>query len=493
MEKSHTPMRTRIAPSPTGYMHIGTLRTALYSYFLARQSNGQFIIRIEDTDRERLVPGTLESLLKTFQTLGLDHDEGPVLRSDGTLDEKGNCGPYIQSERLSIYKKYAEELMKAGHAYACFCTEERLTKMREGQVASKQPTKYDRLCVKLSPDEVQSKLKRGESYVIRMKIPEGTSTFVDAIRGEITFQNSEVDDQIIFKSDGYPTYHLAVVVDDHLMNITHVLRGEEWISSTPKQIILHKMLGWDMQVYAHVPLILNPDKTKLSKRKGDVSVESYLKKGYLPQALINFLALLGWNPTADREIFTRSELVELFDLSKVNRAGAVLNVEKLNWMNAQYLKMMTEEEYLRACLPWLQPTTYNLQPDLDRACFLVRDRVQVLSELPQLVGFLFEPSLEYDPSLLLWKTQTREEAKERLTIAREFLHGRSNGEFSSVQELEKDIRALIVERGWSNGDTLWPLRIALSGQKQSPGPFELIVAYGKERAINRLDQALAKL
>ncbi|MDO8617583.1 MAG: glutamate--tRNA ligase [Candidatus Uhrbacteria bacterium] len=488
-------MRTRMAPSPTGDMHIGTLRTALYSYFLARQSNGQFIIRIEDTDRERLVLGTLESLLKTFQTLGLDHDEGPVLRSDGTLGEKGDCGPYIQSERLSLYKKYAEQLVQSGHAYCCFCTEERLTKMRADQIASKQPPKYDRLCLKLSTEEVQSKLNQGELYVIRMKIPEGESKFIDAIRGEILFQNTEVDDQVLIKSDGFPTYHLAVVVDDHLMNITHVLRGEEWISSTPKQIILHQMLNWEMPVYAHVPLILNPDKTKLSKRKGDVSVESYLKKGYLPQALINFLALLGWNPTANREIFPCSELVELFDLSKVNKSGAVMNMEKLNWMNAQYLKMMPEKEYLALCQPWLDtlPITHYALPDIDRACLLVRDRVQILSELPQLIGFLFEPSLEYDASLLLWKTQTKEDAKERLTIVREFLNKRLTDQFSLIADLDQTIRSLIVERGWQNGDTLWPLRVALSGQKQSPGPFELLVAYGKERALERIDQALAKL
>ncbi|MSR84905.1 glutamate--tRNA ligase [Candidatus Uhrbacteria bacterium] len=485
-------MRTRIAPSPTGYMHIGTLRTVLYDYFLARQSQGQFIVRIEDTDQERLVPGTLESLLKTFQTLQLDYDEGPVLMDDGSLSQKGKFGPYIQSERLKIYQPYAVELVERGHAYHCFCSEERLTKMREDQVAAKQAPKYDRTCLELSSEEIKQKLASGESHVIRMKIPEGESSFIDPIRGTITIQNSEVDDQILLKSDGFPTYHLAVVIDDHLMEITHVLRGEEWISSTPKEIILHRMLGWDMPTYAHVPLILNPDKTKLSKRKGDVSVESYLKKGYLPEALINFLSLLGWNPTADREIYTRSELVELFILSKVHSAGAVLNVEKLNWTNAHYLKTMEEGTYLEWCRPWIQTLSHD-RSALDQAALLVRDRLQILSELPALTQFLFEDKLNHESALLLWKTQNKQEAAERLTAARHFIVGLSDDLFQSVEKMDSAIRAWIVQRGWGNGEVLWPLRVALSGQKQSPGPFELLVAYGKDRALARIDEALTHL
>lgn len=490
MEKP-VPVRTRIAPSPTGFMHIGTLRTMLYDYFLARQSGGQFIVRIEDTDQERSVPGSIESLLKTLETLHLDYDEGPTLLSDGTLGEKGPYGPYFQSKRLGIYKKYADELVAAGNAYPCFCTSEDLDRMRQEQALLKLAPKYDRRCLKLSQEEVKSRLARGDKHVIRLKVPIGESRFVDAIRGEIVFQNAEVDDQVLIKSDGFPTYHLAVVVDDHLMEITHVLRGEEWTSSTPKQIILHNMLGWKMPTYAHVPLILNPDKTKLSKRKGDVSVESYLAKGYLPDALINFLALLGWNPTDDRELFTREELIDLFDLSKVNKAGAVLNVEKLNWVNGQYLKNLPDEAYLSLLSPLIADQSQD-QDFIRRACLLARERIQLPQELPNLVGFLFLPALQHDPAILVWKTQTKDEARERLTIIREWLVQHETA-FSSVAELETGIRGVIAERGWGNGDTLWPLRTALSGQKQSPSPFELLWAYGAPRALARIDEALTKL
>lgn len=484
-------MRTRIAPSPTGFMHIGTLRTMLYDYFLARQSGGQFIVRVEDTDQERSVPGSIESLLKTLQTLDLDYDEGPILNADGSLGEKGSCGPYFQSKRLDIYKQYADQLVEAGNAYPCFCSGEELEKMRAEQALLKLPPKYDRRCLKLLKEEVQSRLAAGERHVIRLKVPTGESRFVDAIRGEIVFQNSEVDDQVLMKSDGFPTYHLAVVVDDHLMKITHVLRGEEWTSSTPKQIILHQFFGWDMPTYAHVPLILNPDKTKLSKRKGDVSVESYLAKGYLPEALINFLSLLGWNPTDDREIFTRQELVDLFDLGKVNKAGAVLNVEKLNWVNGEYLKKLPQEDYLALLRPLLVESS-NDQGLIDRACLLARERIQLPSELPGLVSLLFPEKLNHDPASLVWKTQTQEEASERLTVVREWIR-QNEAAFSSIADLEVGIRGLIAERGWGNGDTLWPLRVALSGQKQSPSPFELLWAYGQARSLARIDEALATL
>ena len=490
-DSSSKPMRTRIAPSPTGYMHIGTLRTVLYDYFLARQSGGQFIMRIEDTDRERLVDDSMVRLLQVMQTVGIDYDEGPILQADGTIGEKGAYGPYIQSQRLALYRPYAEQLVKQGDAYPCFCSMDELTKMREEQALLKLAPRYDRRCLKLSPEEVQARLARGESHVIRMKVPAGSCSFVDGIRGEISFQNAEVDDQVIMKSDGFPSYHLAVVVDDHLMEITHVLRGEEWISSTPKQIILHQMLGWDMPVYAHVPLLLNPDKTKLSKRKGDVSVESYLEKGYLPEALINFLALLGWNPTDDRELFTREELVSLFNLSKVNKAGAVVNVEKLNWTNAQYIKAMPEDVYLAQCRPYLPA-------DVDealarRACLLVKERVQFFKDIPELAGFLFKPTLEHDVALLAWKTQSPDEVRERLTAARAWIAERPAEGFASQEEIDRDLRAWIQTKGWGNGDTLWPLRVALSGAKQSPSPFELLVAYGKELALKRVDEALSRL
>ncbi|MBP9709555.1 glutamate--tRNA ligase [Patescibacteria group bacterium] len=469
-------------------MHIGTLRTVLYDYFLARQSGGQFVLRIEDTDQERSVPGAIESLLKTFQTLGLDYDEGLVLNQDGSLGEKGPYGPYIQSKRLDIYRTYADQLVVQGDAYHCFCTSEELEKMREGQALLKLAPKYDRRCLKLSAEEVSQRLARGDRHVLRLRVPEGESKFVDAIRGEIVFKNSEVDDQVLMKSDGFPTYHLAVVVDDELMKITHVLRGEEWISSTPKQIILCKMLGFEMPIYAHVPLLLNPDKTKLSKRKGDVSVESYLSKGYLPEALINFLALLGWNPTDDREVFSRDELIKLFDLSKVNRAGAVLNLEKLNWVNAHYLKTMPEADYLKLMRPFIQALSDD-SSFVDRVCLLVRERVQLPDQIVEMTGFLFPSNLNHEANILVWKTQTKEEARERLEAVKALLTANSQA-FASISELDVLVRGLIAEKGWGNGDTLWPLRVALSGMKQSPSPFELLWVYGKERAFTRIDEAL---
>jgi glutamyl-tRNA synthetase len=472
-------------------MHIGTLRTVLYDYFLARQSAGQFVLRIEDTDQERSVPGSVESLLKTFQTLGLDYDEGPVLNADGAIGEKGSYGPYFQSKRLDIYKKYADQLVAQGDAYPCFCSSEELEKMREEQALLKLAPKYDRRCLKASAEEIKMRLARGDRHVLRLKVPEGESRFVDAIRGEIVFKNGEVDDQVLMKSDGFPTYHLAVVIDDYLMKITHVLRGEEWVSSTPKQIILCQKLGFEMPAYAHVPLILNPDKTKLSKRKGDVSVESYLSKGYLPEALINFLALLGWNPTDDREVFTREELIKAFDLSKVNKAGAILNVEKLNWVNGYYLKMMPETEYLKL----LRPFVSSLSDDsvfVDRVCLLVRERIQLPNQILEMTSFLFKPTLDHDPAALVWKTQTKEEARMRLETMREALLAHEEA-FASIATLETLVRGLIADKGWGNGDTLWPLRVALSGMKQSPSPFELLWVYGKGRSLARIDEALGKL
>jgi glutamyl-tRNA synthetase len=329
-------------------------------------------------------------------------------------------------------------------------------------------------------------------------------SFVDGIRGKISVDSKEIDDQVLLKSDGFPTYHLAVIVDDHLMEITHVLRGEEWISSTPKQVLLCQALGWEMPVYAHVPLLLNPDKTKLSKRKGDVSVESYLAKGYLPKALINFLALLGWNPTGDREVFAREELVRLFDLSKVNRAGAVMNLEKLNWMNNEYLRAMSEEEYLSTCLTkrWLtgddfaealdQPVRRQL---CERGALVVRERLEKLSDLADLLRHLhlFESQLDYAVVNLIWKKSTKEATQEYLKAARTYLETKDEAWFNDRPGIETAVRAWILEKGWSNGDVLWPLRVALSAEEKSPSPFEFLWILGKDRSLARIDDGLAHL
>jgi glutamyl-tRNA synthetase len=490
-------------------MHVGTLRTVLYDYFLARQSEGgKLILRIEDTDQERLVEGAIEGLLATLKTLGIDYDEGPVLNADGTISEKGEYGPYVQSARLPTYRPVAEQLLREGKAYYCFCSSEELDEMRKVQMETKQALKYDRRCLRLSKEEVERRLalpEYRERATIRMKVPdEGVLAFEDGIRGRISFDAKDIDDQILMKSDGFPTYHLAVVVDDHLMEITHVLRGEEWISSTPKQVLLHQMLGWEMPVYAHVPLLLNPDKTKLSKRKGDVSVESYLAKGYLPAALINFLALLGWNPTGDREIFEREELVRLFDLSKVNRAGAVMNIEKLNWTNNHYLRALDEQTYVALCFEkgWLSGESFNrwlTEPRsravIERAVLVLRERLEKLGDLSALVMdlHLFDTQLEYTSVNLVWKKSTKEATLEYLKEARNFLATKEDAWFDARPEIEAMLRAWIAEHGWSNGDVLWPLRVALSAQEKSPSPFDFLWMLGKDQSLSRIDAALASL
>lgn len=483
-------VRTRLAPSPTGFMHIGTLRTALWDYFLAKKYGGQFIIRIEDTDQERFVEGALESLLATFKKVGITHDEGPMLLDNGSIEEKGDVGPYIQSHRLATYQKYADQLVAAGHAYVCFCTPERLTEMRAQQTAAKQTPKYDRHCLRLERDDVAKRLAAGEAHVIRMKIPEGTSEFTDAIRGHISFNNADVDDQVIIKSNGFASYHLAVIVDDHLMGITHVLRGEEWTPSTPKQIILSQMLGWDMPTYAHVPLLLNSDKTKLSKRKGDVSVESYLAKGYLPAALLNFIATLGFNPTADREIYTLDELIAAFDLAKVNRAGAVMNIEKLDWMNHQYLMQLSDDDLVAAVRPFV---THDVEhPAVRRGIVVEKPRVQRLDGFEEaLKPYAALPT--YDASILAWKKADAADARMQLTGVQSLLIGLPDEVFGAIMHIEDAVKVYIAENGLQNGNVLWPLRVALSGMEKSASPYEFIWALGRDASLRRIAHAISLL
>ncbi len=329
-------IKTRFAPSPTGYLHVGGLRTALYCYLFARKNEGEFILRIEDTDQERFVKGAQENLLKTLEWIGLEYDEGP---------EKGENGPYIQSDRTEIYKEHIEKLLKSGHAYRCFCTKERLDEMRDRQKANKQATMYDRKCLELPESEVKAKIDAGESHVIRQKIPYESIKFKDLIRGNVQFHGKIIDDQVLVKSDGFPTYHLANVVDDHLMGITHVIRGEEWLPSTPKHLALYQAFGWDPPQFAHLPLLLNPDKTKLSKRQGHIAVEDYIKEGYSREAIINFVVFLGWHPGSgdENEIYTLEHLKEIFQLSKVHKSGAVFNLEKLDWFNWRWQKKRFQE------------------------------------------------------------------------------------------------------------------------------------------------------
>lgn len=487
-------VRTRIAPSPTGKMHIGTLRTALFDYYLARQSNGQFLIRIEDTDRERLVPGAIENLIEMFAKSGVTYDEGPVLNTDGTIGEKGDFGPYTQSDRLSIYPKYAEELIEKGFAYPCFCTVERLEDMRKAQAAAKQTTKYDRKCLALTREETEAKKlecqANGQAYVIRLKVPEGKTSFVDAIRGPIEFDHREVDDCILMKSDGFPSYYLACCVDDHLMQISHVLRGEEWISSTPKSLLIFDLLGWERPIFAHVPLLLGPDKKKLSKRTGDTAVEEYFKHGYLAEALINFVGTLGFNPSADREIFSLDELVQSFDLGKVNKGGAVMNMEKLDWMNRHYLMQLSEDELATRAKEFLSVDVADQR--VRRALFVERSRVSRLTEFQDAIApYLDLP--QYDASIVVWKKADAADAITQLIGVRDVLQTLDDSVFARVELIESAIKEYISSKGLQNGNVLWPLRVALSGLEKSATPFELLWALGKEESAARIATAIARL
>ena len=492
-------VRTRFAPSPTGYLHVGGLRTALYAYLVAKKNKGKFILRIEDTDRERQVPGAVENLLKTLSWAGLEPDEGMLLKA-GKVAEKGKFGPYTQSQRLDIYRTHVDKLIDQKKAYFCFCSEERLEEVRQRQQQNKQPSGYDGHCRDLSPDEVKKRLAAGEKHVVRMKMPkEGETIFHDIVRGEVRIKNELVDDQIILKSDGFPTYHLAVVVDDHEMGVTHIIRGEEWLSSVPKHLKLYEYFGWEVPAMAHLPLILNPDKSKLSKRQGDVAVEDYVKKGYLKEALINFVAFLGWNPGGERELFTLDELVKEFSLEKVGKSGAVFNLEKLNWYNKEYIKKLSGKELAELAMPFLEADEvvgkmindkgYKIN-DLEKILSLERERVATLAELPEAVKFVFQLP-DYPPSLLIWKKSSVEELKKILPALKDLLNTFSVRDWTK-EKLEKKIGEWIKENNFQTGSALWPLRVALSGQQNSPGPFEIAEVLGKEESLRRIETATKK-
>lgn len=487
-------VRVRYAPSPTGYLHIGGLRTALYNELLARKTDGDFLLRIEDTDQSRFVPGAMENLCRSLKRCGVEANEGVWIDDAGTVVERGGHGPYIQSKRKDKHQAYAKQLLEMGKAYYCFCTPERLEKVREEQQLMKQPTMYDGHCRNLDPQQAAARVASGETHVVRLRLPkEGNVTVHDIIRGDVIFEWKLLDDQVIIKSDGFPTYHLAAMCDDHDMEITHIIRGEEWLSSTPKHLFIFASFGWEVPQFAHLPLLLNPDRSKLSKRQGDVAVEDYLAKGYLPEALVNFVALLGWNPTSDQELYSHDELRRLFELEKVNKAGAVFNTEKLDWMNEHYLRALPLEAYLTLARPALM--SVQADPELkDRVLILIRERLQRLDQVAELAIPLFaEP--DYATVSLVWKTQDPASAKERLEGAYAFLESKEDSLFMPGKraELEQLVKAWIAEKSWQNGEVLWPLRVALSGQEKSPSPFELLETYGKVRSLARLQNAIKYL
>jgi nondiscriminating glutamyl-tRNA synthetase len=487
-------IKTRFAPSPTGMLHVGGLRTALFGYLFAKKHGGTFMLRIEDTDRERFVEGGVENMISSLQWAGVTIEEGVSMNETGDVIQKGNLGPYIQSERLPIYQKYITELLDKGHVYHCFCTKERLTLLRETQEKNKLPTGYDGTCRDLSRTEVDARIASGEKFVIRMKMPnEGVTVLEDLVRGRVEFKNALVDDQVLIKADGFPTYHFALIVDDHTMEVTHVTRSEEWLSSTPKHIQLYKMFGWEAPQFAHLSLLVNEKKQKLSKRHGDVSVQDFKEKGYLPEALINFIAFLGWNPGDEREIFSLAELEQEFDFDKLSKAAAVFNVEKLNWYNKQYMMAMDSRELAKRVAPFLQnqgliqslPESEKELEDLAQIIDLEKGRATTLRDFPDALGFVFADELSYDAQLLVWKKSTREDCHTKLSLLATFLDSKEGSTWTK-EVLETQTMAWIAEQGFGVGDVLWPMRTALSGQKNSPGPFEIAAVLGKTRTLERL-------
>lgn len=496
-------VRTRFAPSPTGFVHVGNFRTALFAYLFARHNNGVFVYRVEDTDQARKVEGAVENLIQVFATMGIEFDEGPRIQK-GQVIEVGEHGPYVQSKRLSIYKDHAQQLVDQGKAYYCFCSPQRLDELRKEQTALKKPPMYDGLCRNLSAEELQTKLnefqKNGQSPVIRQAVPKNGKTIVkDLVYGEIIYDHEQLDDQVLLKSDGFPTYHLAVVVDDHLMKITHVIRADEWIPSTPKHILLYEAFDWEVPYFAHLPLILNPDKTKLSKRQGDVAVEDYLAKGYLPEALLNFVALLGWNPKTEQEIFSKDELIQQFELNKVNKSGSVFDIAKLDWMNAQYIRQLSNHELLEKISPFLASAEVDLakysEDYLLAVVSLEKDRLKSLGEITQNKDIFFG-EIEYEPELLVWKKADKTDAKEKLIAIKKLLETILESNLD-LQEVEQRIKDWITGQGYENGNVLWPLRVALSGQERSPSPFELVWCLQKQNqgsvVLRRIEQAIEKL
>lgn len=474
-------VRTRIAPSPTGDPHIGTFYNALFNYAFAKKNNGSFIVRIEDTDRTRFVEGSEEKLYQAFEWLGIKPDEGPIYG--------GNFGPYRQSERLELYKKYALELIEKDRAFYCFCSTERLAEMRkEQQTKGIIPPKYDRLCLKLTPQEIQDKLKSNVPFVIRLKVPDqGVTSFIDLIRGQISFENKLIDDQVLLKSDGFPTYHLAVVVDDHLMKISHVIRGEEWISSTPKQILLYQALGWEIPQFAHTSLLRNPDHSKMSKRKNPTSVFWYKEQGVLPEVLINYLALLGWSHPEGKEVFDLDELTEKFDLSRIGTVGPVFDYNKLKWLNGEYLREYQNSDFKSQIFNFLNGK-YPME-FIEKTIPLVKERMILLSEYQGLVDFILEEDLTIPPvqvKELLTKYQNWP------TILQSFLTSLSalTANLWNAEDLHKLLDSQLSKLQTTPKQAYMILRITLSGSSTGLPLFESMEIMGQEKTIKRLNEAL---
>jgi glutamyl-tRNA synthetase len=483
------PVRVRFAPSPTGYPHVGNIRTALFNWLFARHNGGSFIVRIEDTDVARRVEGAEAAILEGLRWLGLDWDEGPEVG--------GKYGPYFQSQRVEKYRDAAERLVSQGDAYYCYCSPERLEEMRAEQVRRKQPLGYDRHCRNLSPQEHAQKEAEGITPVIRFKTPlDGQTGFNDLIWGDVVFENSTIDDLVLLKSDGYPTYHLANVVDDHLMEITHVLRAEEWLSSTPRHILLYQALGLEPPQFAHLPMILGPDRAKLSKRHGAVSITEYYESGYLPEAMVNFLALLGWSLDDKTDIISRQELIDSFSLERISRTAAIFNHDKLSWMNGVFIRKLSYEDLSRKIIPFLESRLPKevkrpiSQQYVGRIVPLIQERINTLAEAATYADFFFIDTPEYEASILVGKKMTRETTLEALKAAEERL---SSLESFDHDLLEDTLRHLAGDLGLKTGQLFGLLRVATTGRSATPPLFVTMEVLGKERCLERIRVAVAKL
>lgn len=469
-------VRTRIAPSPTGEYHIGHLRTCLYDYALAKKNNGQFIIRIEDTDQKRFVEGSAQRTLQVIKDYGLNWDEGP--------DIGGPYGPYIQTERLDIYQKYIKELLDKGLAYYCFCTQERLDNLRATQKAQKQIPRYDQHCLHLSKEEIEKNLDNKVPYTIRMVIPKNeTIIFEDLIRGKIKFNTNEVDDQVLIKSNGIPTYHFAAVVDDYLMKITHVFRGEEWLTSTPKHLLLYRYFGWEQPQFAHLTVLLNPDgKGKLSKRHGATSARSFLDDGYLPEAMLNFLMLLGWNPGTDQEIFSLDEFVQEFNINHLHKKSPIFDRKKLDYFNGYYLRQKSDEQLFVLFKKFLPKASDN---QIKILVPVLKERIVKLSDLPIQTKFLFE-DIEYDKELLLKKGTDPKLAIDMLTKSKEIIS-------LNFTDLSDKLMNLVKDNNWNTGEFFMVFRVAICGTVFTPPVVECLPALGQEKTLEKINIAILKL
>ncbi|MTI66999.1 MAG: glutamate--tRNA ligase [Firmicutes bacterium] len=483
-------VRVRFAPSPTGYLHIGGLRTALYNYLFAKNKGGKYILRIEDTDRSRYVEGAIENLIDALEWAGVKHDEG-IIVENGELTQTGEYGPYIQSERLHIYKEYVDELIEKGHAYYCFCSKERIDEVREKQKAKGLAPKYDGYCRSIDKEEAKKRVEAGEEYTIRLKLPVNRDIkFHDAVRGNVTINTKDIDDQVLIKGDGFPTYHLAVIVDDHLMGITHIVRGEEWLPSTPKHVFMYEAFGWEAPEYVHLPTVLNKERKKLSKRQGDVAVGDFKKKGYLPEALVNYLALVGWSPESNKEIFSMDELIDEFSFERVSSTGGVFDKDKLNWVNGQYIRKADLDRITKLAIPYLKEANLITDKDINNRydsiktmVSTVQENLSFMAEIPEKVDFYFndEVKLENEKAEEMIKGEQvpslfkafREELNEIDEIDKEF----AKGIFKKIQKKTK-----------VKGKNLYmPLRALLTGQLHGPEMADIVLVLGKQNILDRIE------